>query len=74
VCVHVDDFVWTGNDKMKEVMRKLGEKFGFGEVKFNDFVFCGRRFQRHGDGRVTVDMAEDTLVGAGRVGSCQDTV
>ena len=58
VCIHVDDFLWTGNEKMAKVMDELGKEFGFGSEEYDDFVFCGRRFKRQPGGAIHIDMME----------------
>eukprot|EP00959_Pyramimonas_sp_CCMP1952_P284785 5953677-Pyramimonas_sp.AAC.1 len=46
---------------MAKVMDALGKQFGFGSEEYDDFVFCGRRFERQPDGAINIDMMEYTL-------------
>ena len=42
LCSHVDDLLWTGDEKMDETMNKVQERFTFGSTEEGSFRFCGR--------------------------------
>ena len=39
---HVDDLLWSGNEKMDEAMEKLQKKYNFRTTTSDEFKFCGR--------------------------------
>eukprot|EP00959_Pyramimonas_sp_CCMP1952_P225124 4707611-Pyramimonas_sp.AAC.1 len=43
---------------MAKVMDALGKELGFGNEECDDFVFCGRRLNRHLGGAIHIDMME----------------
>lgn len=40
VCSHVDDLIWTGDNKMDELMSRVQQRFTFGSMDSGNFRFC----------------------------------
>ena len=55
---HVDDLLFGGCASAEASLMDVGAELGFREVERHDFVWCGKRFTRRGDGIITLSMQE----------------
>ena len=47
---HVDDILWTGNERMDNVMNSVQQHFRFGKIEGNEFKFCSCLIKQQEDG------------------------
>ncbi|CAE7718191.1 pgsA [Symbiodinium sp. CCMP2592] len=43
LCCHVDDLLFSGNAEAWNSINRLGEELGFGSLKRDSFVYCGKK-------------------------------
>ena len=55
---HVDDLLFGGDADAKNLLIKLGEELGYGSLEEGKFVYCGKLFEQHPDGSISVSMKE----------------
>eukprot|EP00435_Cladocopium_sp_Y103_P052715 s994_g16.t1 len=58
ICSHVDDLLFGGNDRAKELLLKLGEELGYGSLEEKCFHYCGKLIKQHDDGSISISMEE----------------
>ena len=58
VISHVDDLLFGGNDRGRELLLQLGKELGYGSLEEKEFVYCGKLFKQHPDGAISVSMKE----------------
>ena len=56
ICLHVDDMLDTGDELFESKLKELDELVGFGSMKRQKFVHCGRQYEKHADGEITISM------------------
>ena len=42
---HVDDVLWTGDQRLQEAMEAIQRRFTFGSVEQDNFRYCGRKIE-----------------------------
>ena len=53
---HVDDKLVTGDDLFESKMRALDKLIGFGSMKRQKSDHCGRYYEKHANGEITISM------------------
>ena len=53
---HVDDLLFGGNDRGRELLLQLGKELAYGSLEEKEFVYCGKLFKQHPDGAISVSM------------------
>jgi len=53
---HVDDLMFGGNERAHTIYRRVGDRLGLGKIEYDDFTWCGKRFQRLKDGSIRMTM------------------
>ena len=53
---HVDDLLFGGDPVAEKSLMEVGDQLGFRDVTRNEFTWCGKFFQKHADGKVTLSM------------------
>ena len=56
ICLHVDDMLGTGDELFWSKLRELDKLVGFGLMKRQKFDHCGRQYEKHADGKITISM------------------
>eukprot|EP00439_Symbiodinium_sp_Y106_P041778 s2027_g5.t1 len=51
---HVDDLLFGGNADAEKSLMDMGAKLGFREVVRDRFTWCGKYFEKHPDGTITI--------------------
>ena len=54
----LDDLLFGGNDRGRELLLQLGKELGYGSLEEKEFVYCGKLFKQHPDGAISVSMKE----------------
>ena len=49
-----DDMLGTGDDPFELKLKELDELVGFGSVKRQKFDHCGRQYEKHHNGEITI--------------------
>ena len=60
MCTHVDDLLYCYLPEGKDVMNSFLAKFNIGSTETNSFRYCGKQFDRSGDGDILVDTVDNT--------------
>ena len=55
---HVDDLLFGGDQAAEKSLMDVGAQLGFREVVRDAFTWCGKYFEKHPDGTVTLSMKE----------------
>ena len=55
-CLHVDDMLRTGDDLFELKLKELDKLVGFGSMKRQKFDHCGRQYEKHPNGEITISM------------------
>ena len=55
-CFHVDDMLGTGHELFESKLKELDKLVGFGTMKRQKFVHCGRQYEKHANGEITISM------------------
>ena len=53
---HVDDLLFGGDEEAETSLREVGDELGFRDLERDKFVWCGKQFEKHRDGTVTLSM------------------
>ena len=56
ICLHVDDMLATGDDRFELKRKELDKLVGFGSMKRQKFEHCGRQYEKHASGEITISM------------------
>ena len=56
VVAHVDDLLFAGGSEAEQSLRSVGEELGFRELTKDKFTWCGKQFEKRGDGCVYLSM------------------
>ena len=56
ICHHVDDMLGTGDDLFESKLKELHKIVGFGSMKRSKFDHCGRQWEKHANGEITISM------------------
>ena len=56
ICLHVDDMLGTGDDVFESKLKELDKLVGFSSMKRQEFVHCGRQYEKHGNTEITIFM------------------
>ena len=56
VCLHVDDFLGTGDKFFEKKLEELNQLVGFGSVRRGIFEHCGRQYEKTSGGAIRVHM------------------
>ena len=56
ICLHVDDMLETGDDLFESKLKELDKLVGFGSMQRQKFVHCGRQYEKHANGEMTISM------------------
>ena len=56
VVAHVDDLLFAGGPEAEQSLRSVGEELGFRELTKDKFTWCGKQFEKRGDGCVYLSM------------------
>ena len=46
ICMHVDDFLGTGDSFFEQKIEQLNSRVGFGSVRRGSFEHCGRQYKK----------------------------
>ena len=55
---HINDLLSGGDADAKNLLIKLGLELGYGSLEEGKFVYCGKLFEQHPDGSISVSMKE----------------
>ena len=53
---HVDDMLGTGDELFESKLKELDKLVGFGSMKRQKLDHCGRQYEKHADGEITISM------------------
>ena len=56
ICLHVDDFLGTGDHFFEEKIEELNGRVGFGSVRKGSFEHCGRQYVKEPSGEISINM------------------
>ena len=57
MCLHVDDMLGTGgDDPFKSKLKELDKLVGLDSMKRQKFDHCGRQYEKHANGEITISM------------------
>ena len=56
ICLHLDDMLGSGDDLFELKMKELDKLVGFGSMKRQKFDHCGRQYEKHPNGEITISM------------------
>ena len=56
ICLHVDDMLGTGDDLFESRLKELDKFIGFGSMQRHKFVLCGRQYEEHASGKITISI------------------
>ena len=56
ICLHVDDMLGTGDELFESKLKELDKLVGFGSMKRQKFDHCGRQYEKHANGEITISM------------------
>ena len=56
ICLHVDDMLGTGDDLFESKLKELDKLVGFGWMQRQQFVHCGRQYEKHANGDITISL------------------
>ena len=56
ICLHVDDMLGTGTYLFESKLKELDKLHGFGSMKRQKFVHCGRQYEKHASGKITISI------------------
>ena len=54
ICLHVDDYMGTGDGLFELKLKELDKLVG--SVQRQNFVHCGRQYEKHVNGEITISM------------------
>jgi hypothetical protein len=58
VISHVDDLLFGGDADARDLLIKLSDELGYGSLEEGKFVYCGKLFEQHPNGSISVSMKE----------------
>ena len=57
ICLHVDDMLGIGDELFEsKKLKELDELIGFGSMKRQKFDHCGRQYEKHANGEITISI------------------
>ena len=56
ICHHVDGMLGTGDDLFGLKLKELDKLVGFGSMKRQKFGQCGKHYEKHPNGKITISM------------------
>ena len=56
ICLHVDDMLGSGDELFESKLKELDKLVGFGSMKRQKFDHCGRQYEKHVNGEITISM------------------
>ena len=56
ICLHVESMSGTSDDVFESSLKELDKLVGFGSMKRQKFDHCGRQYEKHADGEITISM------------------
>ena len=56
ICLNVDDMLGACDELFESKLKELDKLVGFGSMKRQKFVHCGRQYEKHANGEITISM------------------